>query len=522
MTSRADILFPPPTLDVDFSEPAENAVHPPRPPPGRTLPHSIEAEELLLSCILLDGPDVLARCAESGITDASFYETKYGIVFSHLSALHAAGKPVAIDTLAEELKTSRELSTVGGYAFLVQISSKAPTTAQAAYFIEKVREQALLRQLIRSATGIVESAYNYSGGIEDHLTSARRMLETVTEPSSASISARKFNPAAEPPRERVIYSAAGVPICTAGNLTNIVALPGSGKSATVGALLAATFVSATASIDLLGFSGPNYDGAAVLHFDTEQSAVHYDRNLRRALLRSGLTAFPPWFHSYHLTGLAPQDARHAVESTISRFGRRGKIHSVHIDGWADLVLSPNDERECSPFVIRMHDLSIRHDTAILGVMHLNPITKASDVTKSRGHLGSYLDRKAETVLKLELDQDDRTSVQTTKQRGAPLKKGKLSFKWSDEHQMHRSCSAPPKVDSARSKSSAAPTIDAIWAFIPGPGQSPIPQAALWRYAKGAGTMTEAQFKELLSSSVKDGMIERIGDPNVGLTYRRQL
>jgi hypothetical protein len=32
---------------------------------GRTLPHSIEAEEYLLSCCFLDGLDVVARCLEN-------------------------------------------------------------------------------------------------------------------------------------------------------------------------------------------------------------------------------------------------------------------------------------------------------------------------------------------------------------------------------------------------------------------------------------------------------------------------
>jgi len=46
-----------------------------------------------------------------------------------------------------------------GYAFLTQISSRIPTTAQAGYFIDKVRELRLLRELIRSATGAVEECY---------------------------------------------------------------------------------------------------------------------------------------------------------------------------------------------------------------------------------------------------------------------------------------------------------------------------------------------------------------------------
>lgn len=512
-------------MDVDFGDsepdlaPQPNGVH----PPARDLPHSLEAEEYLLSCCLLDGSDVVSRCLEAQIRVESFYDHKHGVVYEKLIDLYNRQTPIDIAVVAEELKASRQLDQIGGYAFLAQVSSRIPTTAQAGYFIEKVREQATLRSLIRTATGIVDSSYGHTGAIEDLLTTARRSLELVTEPSGTSLSSRRFNPSREPPKERVILSAAGVPISTAGNLTNIVALPGSGKSAVVGAIIAASFVSGTCDADLLGFSGPNYAHAALLHFDTEQSAVHYDRNLRRALRRSGVAEFPACFESYHLTGLSPNEARHAVESAVSKAARRGPIFAILIDGWADLVISPNDERECSPFVIRMHDLAIRHDTSIVGIMHLNPVTKTGDASKSRGHLGSYLDRKAETVLKLEVDSDGRTSAQTTKSRGAPLKAGAVTFRWSDEHQMHRICSTPPAAPKP-AKRSASPTltITALWSVIPGPSQSPVPHAALWRYAKNMGGATEAQFKDLMAEATADGKIERIADPVIGLTYRRQL
>jgi replicative DNA helicase len=46
----------------------------------------------------------------------------------------------------------------------MQVTGKIPTTAQAGYFIEKVREKHLLRELIKAATGAVEQAYGFTGG----------------------------------------------------------------------------------------------------------------------------------------------------------------------------------------------------------------------------------------------------------------------------------------------------------------------------------------------------------------------
>ena len=164
---------------------------------GRSLPHSLEAEEYLLSCCLLDGPDVISRCLEARIRPESFYDAKHGIVYERLLDLYNRQVPIDVSIVAEELKTARQLDAIGGYAFLTQVSSRIPTTAQASYFIEKVREQALLREIIRSATGAVEDCYNFSGGIDEFVDQVETKIFSVTQ-NRVSESAKQMR---EPTRE---------------------------------------------------------------------------------------------------------------------------------------------------------------------------------------------------------------------------------------------------------------------------------------------------------------------------------
>jgi replicative DNA helicase len=153
----------------------------PAAPAGRSLPHSIEAEEYLLSCCLLDGADVISRCLEARIRPESFYDSKHGIIFERLLDLYNRQAPIDVSVVAEDLKTARQLDTVGGYAFLTQVSSRIPTTAQAGYFIDKVREQSLLREMIRSATGAVEECYNFTGGIDEFVDQIEARIFSVTQ-----------------------------------------------------------------------------------------------------------------------------------------------------------------------------------------------------------------------------------------------------------------------------------------------------------------------------------------------------
>jgi replicative DNA helicase len=150
-------------------------------PSGRSLPHSLEAEEYLISCCLLDGADVLSRCMEARIVPESFYDAKHGLIYEALLALYNRQAPVDVAVLAEELKTSRQFEAIGGYAFLTQVSSRIPTTAQAGYFIEKVRELHLLRELIRSATGAVEDCFAFTGGIDEFVDRIEQNLFAVTQ-----------------------------------------------------------------------------------------------------------------------------------------------------------------------------------------------------------------------------------------------------------------------------------------------------------------------------------------------------
>lgn len=135
--------------------------------PDRSPPHSAEAEEHVIACCLLDGSDTIERAADAGITADAFYFPDNRLLFEIIGELYQRGSKVMLETLAEELKTRRQLEACGGFAYLMQVTGKIPTTAHAGYFIEKVREKYKLRQLIKAATSAVEQAYQFTGGLDE-------------------------------------------------------------------------------------------------------------------------------------------------------------------------------------------------------------------------------------------------------------------------------------------------------------------------------------------------------------------
>ena len=150
-------------------------------PQGRIPPHSIEAEEQLLSACLLDGADVLNRAIEAKIRPTSFYVPANRVLYGAMIEALDARLPVDLAVIAEELKTSGRLDEIGGYGYLTRVSGRVPTTAGASYFIEKVRELAILRECIRAGTQIVENAYGYSGGLDSYVSQAEAGLLAATQ-----------------------------------------------------------------------------------------------------------------------------------------------------------------------------------------------------------------------------------------------------------------------------------------------------------------------------------------------------
>jgi replicative DNA helicase len=168
-------------LAQKFSRQPANGGTATAPVAGRAMPHSLEAEEYLLSCCLLDGSDTIARCLEARLMPAAFYAPANRLIYEKLCELYQSHPPVELAVLAEELKTGQQLEAVGGYAYLTQISARIPTTAQAGYFLEKVRELHLLRELIKAATTTVEQAFNYQGGIEEFVDKVEQDMFRVTQ-----------------------------------------------------------------------------------------------------------------------------------------------------------------------------------------------------------------------------------------------------------------------------------------------------------------------------------------------------
>jgi hypothetical protein len=309
-------------------------------------------------------------------------------------------------------------------AALLELRDKFPKV-----FPRVCRENGINPELIT-----LEGSYLTLDRIDSNGQTDAQTPETI----DALLESRRFDPDTKPPVERSIYMLANTVIATPGNLCAITAAVKVGKSAAIGGMMASV-LTVKDDADTFTFTSSNPDGLAVLSFDIEQSKLDHWRNVQRTLKRAGLAAPPPSFYSYYLAGLDAAQVLGCVKDAIRRAREtHGGIHSIFIDGVADCVADVNEAKECNALVSELHGMAINLDCSIICVIHLNPGS-----VKTRGHLGSQIERKAETNLLLDKDADGVTVIWSDKQRRAPIpKETGPCFAWRNSIGMHGSVENP--------------------------------------------------------------------------------
>jgi hypothetical protein len=247
---------------------------------------------------------------------------------------------------------------------------------------------------------------------------------------------RRFDYCQQPVPPKSIIALAGHSIGTPGNLVTIQGPVKSAKSTVLEGIIAAALKSTVATCDTFGICVADMGGLALLHFDTEQSKYDHDRLLRRSYRRAKRHDAAAWLHSFHLTGMDPAASWNMLALAVkSAVKNHGAVVMILIDGIADFCKDPNDAEECFELVRKLHKLAVDRECVIVCVIHENP---GNGGGKTRGHLGSQLDRKAETSLRLQ--KDTKTAVvEMWVERGRSCfipKSAGIRFHWSSDAQLH--------------------------------------------------------------------------------------
>ena len=191
-----------------------------------------------------------------------------------------------------------------------------------------------------------------------------------------------------------------IPIGTYGNFSFIQAPPKSMKTFFVSLLGSAYCNPAGEFTKGMGsFRGKKH----FVHFDTEQGDWHSQRVFKRVeWMNKGLNL--DFYHTFALRKIGYKDRIDFIQYYLDCMREEDKeIGLIVIDGIADLVSDANNLEESNLIVQKIMAWSTVYDCHIVTVIHCN--VKGNGIGSPTGHLGSFLEKKAETQIQLDRDEN---------------------------------------------------------------------------------------------------------------------
>jgi len=216
------------------------------------------------------------------------------------------------------------------------------------------------------------------------------ILDLASKLSQYQISASENIP---PPEVALKISNAN--IGTLGNILSIIGKAKSRKSFFI-AMAIAVSCSKDSIFNLFKNELPK-DKNTILYFDTEQGKYHVQLALKRICKLIGVKE-PRNLKVYGLRSLNPLERAELIEYAIVNTPNLG---IVFIDGIKDLITSINDEEQATMIVSKLMKWSEEQNILITTVLHQN-----KGDNNARGHIGTELNNKAETVLSISKSTDN--------------------------------------------------------------------------------------------------------------------
>ena len=152
---------------------------------NKTMPNNIGAEQALLGAMLLYDKSVRLALDE-GCEIELFYLETHRLIFSVMKSLNDALRPIDITSVATKLQDLSQLDKIGGMDYLIQLSDSAVTSSNTKHYVEIILNKFYLRNLIETASEIVDNAYDESEEVENVLDVAEKQILNVTRTRKTS------------------------------------------------------------------------------------------------------------------------------------------------------------------------------------------------------------------------------------------------------------------------------------------------------------------------------------------------
>ncbi|PJA41175.1 replicative DNA helicase [candidate division WWE3 bacterium CG_4_9_14_3_um_filter_39_7] len=142
-------------------------------------PQNIEAEQAVLGALLID-PEAIIKIGDK-IKPDQFYRGSHQKIFAAMMSLFERREPADVLTVANELKESKDLDGVGGEAYLADLVNAVPSSANIESYTEIVKENAIRRTLISTASEMTKDSYETAKSIRELLQETEQAIFGISQ-----------------------------------------------------------------------------------------------------------------------------------------------------------------------------------------------------------------------------------------------------------------------------------------------------------------------------------------------------
>lgn len=145
----------------------------------RIPPQSIDSERAVLGAVMLR-PTALHEI-EDILSPEAFYVDKHRIIFKTMQELAERHEPIDVLSLTNCLKEKKQLESIGGSAYLAELTQAVPASTNAKYYAEIVNKKYILRSLIEASETISDMAFNEGEEeVDEVLDQAEKSIFQIT------------------------------------------------------------------------------------------------------------------------------------------------------------------------------------------------------------------------------------------------------------------------------------------------------------------------------------------------------
>ena len=148
--------------------------------PSRQVPFSIEAEQGVLGCILLDPRNNLSLFASKlkgkDQFENIFYDIRHQTLISQMIQMNEEGGGIDELTLIQRLRDRALLDSAGGVAYISSLKDAPPSPLNMGFYLNIVRDKYLLRSLVQTCMTLTEDVFSNPADVESLMDQAEKEI----------------------------------------------------------------------------------------------------------------------------------------------------------------------------------------------------------------------------------------------------------------------------------------------------------------------------------------------------------